>query len=208
MPDTLRERVGRWGAAEDKLHAVVFADPDVYERSLRLVRLVADALGSVRSAEDLAEADDRAHEIVRGVISGGGIGADGIDLSAVEGAAFALRYREVLRDVARREANARISAARERGDRWVVLSESGQAGAIPYTRVEMRLPSGEAIRMSADADIESGLPSYMVETFALDPATGDPLPARDAGFSRRTFDDRATWERAIEELRADREGSV
>ena len=43
---------------------------------------------------------------------------------------------------------------------------------------------------------------------ALDPATGEPLTGRDVGFSRITFDERAAWEEAYDELRARTERSV
>jgi hypothetical protein len=72
----------------------------------------------------------------------------------------------------------------------------------------MYLPGADGIRMSVDADAETGSLRYTVETMALDPVSGEPLTGPDARFSRVTFGERADWDEAYEELRARTEGPV
>lgn len=208
MRDDHRAQVAAWFAAEERLYPVVLVRPEAYARALDVVRAVVDELSGAGSTEDLVAAFGQARDISTTVAERGGLNIDDLDLDLVAGAAFALRYREVARDVARREAVERISAARERGDRWVIVSESGRPETIPYVRLEMCLPGGEGIRVAADADAETGEPRYSLESFTLEPETGDAAPDQGEGFSRASFDDREAWEQAYRRLRAEAEGSV
>ena len=132
----------RWRAAEEQLYPVVMVRPDLYERSIEFVRSVADELRAFSTPAALLDAFGRAAEIAARVVRRESLATEGVDLALATTAAFSLRYRELVGEVARERAIERIRAARERGDAWVVLHESGtleQAPAVPYRRLEMHL---------------------------------------------------------------------
>ena len=205
MPEGPAALIGLWMAAEDRLHPLVLAQPEIYERYLRLVRIIADELRSARTPEHLAEAYARAPEIVDAAIVRGGIATGGMDLQLATGAAFAVRYREVLAEIRSDEAARRVSAAKERGDGWVVVYEDGGAGGRglpPYHRLEMHLPDGRGLHAFAELDGEMARPVYGVEAVRLDPETGSGLVGAEAPSEALTFDEPGPWEAAVEELRA------
>ena len=205
VAERLEELVRRWEAAEQRLYPLVIVRPELYERCVSLVRLVADDLRSAGTPEQLAAVYIDGRELVEAVIGRGGVAAEGMDLEMVLGAAFGLRYREVLAEVAREEATRRVVAARKHGDHWVVLHEtSGAAGpqAPPYRRLEMHLPDGAGLHLFVELGPEMDRWLYGVEAIHLDPETGDWVGERAPLSERRTFTDPRTWTAAVEELRA------
>jgi hypothetical protein len=194
--------IRRWEEAERRLYPSMVAQPDVVAGALRLVREVADDLRDVDSIEGLARAWERADEVVEGATRRDGMGEEPAAPEIVAGAAFALRYRELVAEAGRRETRRRIEEARARGEARVVLDEAGMAEAPfpqPYRRVEMRLADGHALHLSAEPDPVSGAIVYAIEGLRLDPASGKP--AGPAAPSRREFTDPEEWRRAAEELR-------
>jgi len=205
MTGSLDEIIGRWTAAEDRLHPLVLAQPETYERYLQLVRAVADALDDARTREQLVEAYGRARAIVEATIAREGITADGLDLGLVAGAAFGLRYREVIAELRKDEVKRRLAAAGDHGDRWVVVHETGLAGGFPssaYRKLEMHLPDGMALHSFVELDADMDRPVFGVEVVKLDPKTGGGVPAKEAPPEPLTFSEREPWEAAVEELRA------
>lgn len=205
MAENLDEIVGRWTAAEDRLHPLVLVQPETYERYLRLVRMVANDLEGARTGEQLVEAYGGARAIVQSTIAREGFPAAGLDLQLVAGAAFGLRYREVLAEIRRDEIRRRIRTAEEGGDEWVVLSDVGGAGGLlfpPYRKVEMHLPDGLALHSFVDFDENMDRPVFGVEVVRLDPRTGTGVAGTDVPFEpARTFAERGPWETAVEGLR-------
>lgn len=190
-----RERLAReWRAAQERLYPVVVHRPEAYERYVRAVRLVADGLRGVRTSEELAEAWDRREEIVAEALSGAGVGE--LDPDLVAGCAFGLRDQEIRAREAREAAERRIRLARERGEAWVTLEESGVPGdppvpfPEPYRRTEMHLPDGRGLHLSVEEDPGTGRPVYGLQVVRLDPSTGAWLG--DEG-DRRTFPDATAW---------------
>ena len=118
-PDVLM----RWRAAEEQLYPVVMVRPDLYERSIEIVRSVADELRAFGTPAALLDGFGRAAEIAAGVVRRESLATEGVDLALATTAAFSLRYRELVGEVARERAIERIRAARERGDAWVMLHE-------------------------------------------------------------------------------------
>ena len=178
------------------------AQPDLVAGSLRLVREVADDLREVVTVEGLAEVWPRAAELVHAAAGREGMAGEPADPEIVAGAAFALRYRELVAEGGRREIRRRIDEARARGEAWVVLDEAGVAEAPfpqPYRRVEMRLADGYALSLSAELDPDSGGIIYAVEGLRLDPDTGQSAGGADA--ARREFADPEVWRREVRALR-------
>ncbi len=200
----LEEALRSWRAAEEKLYPVVMLRPDVYQRYVELVRAVADELWSFVTPESLAQAYGRAPEIVAVVIARFGASVDDMDVGLLAGAAFSLRYREVLAESSRKEAVRRIEEARARGDHWVVLYEMGRAKgapALPYRRLEMHLPDGVGLHVFLEEDPETGAPIFGLERVQLDPSTGDWVSAAQPSPERQTFPSADRWEEAVKALR-------
>jgi hypothetical protein len=197
------ELIRRWEEAERRLYPSMVAQPDVVAGALRLVRAVADDLREVQTVDRLADAWGRAGELVQAAAEREGIDEAPADPEVVAGAAFALRYRELVVEAARAEARRQIAEARSRGEDWVVLNEVGVAEAPfpqPYRRVEMRLADGYALHLAAELDPDSGDIVYAIEGLRLDPATGELTGPADP--SRQTYAEHEEWLREVQSLRA------
>lgn len=194
----------RWRAAEEQLYPVVMVRPDLYERSIEFVRSVADELRALGTPAALLDAFGRAAEIAARVVRRESLTTEGVDLALATTAAFSLRYRELVGEVARERAIERIRAARERGDAWVVLHESGtleQAPAVPYRRLEMHLGDGAGLHLFVQQDPETAAPVYGVESVQLDPQTGDWLHDASGWAEPRMLSTAESWHDLIQELR-------
>jgi len=205
VPD---EVLRRWRLAEEQLYPVVLTRPDLYERSIQLVRAVADELRPLATPAALLEAYAGAAELVAGVIRGRDLAVEGLDYGLATDAAFSLRYREVLGEVAREQAMERVRSARERGEEWVLLHESGtlaHAPAVPYRRLEMRLRDGAGLHVFVQQDPATAGPQYGVEAVQLDPHTGDWLTEASPWARSETFGQPEPWRRLVEELRGRRQ---
>jgi hypothetical protein len=198
---SLDESISHWRSAENRLYPVVMTRPDLYELCVRLVRAVADDLGSARSPEQLLEAYGRAGEVAAEAVRRTNLSTEGIDLGLVAGAAFSLRYRELLEEMNREEAMRRIREGRERGAEWVPVYETGPGLLSPYRRLEMRLADGRGLHIFVEPDPATGGPLYGVEAIQLDPRTGDWLPDAAPLSPRQTFTDPDEWEAAIDTAR-------
>lgn len=193
--------VGRWQAAEERLYPVVMVRPELYERYLVLVRAVADELAGTDSPERLAAAYEHGAEVVAAVVERDAIPVEGLDLGLVAGAAFSLRYRELLADAHRREAADRIRAAGERGDAWALIYETGSLAEgpyAPYSKLEMHVRDGMGLHAFVEPDPETGSPRYCLEVVRLDPSTGGRLEEGDEDERERlTFTDESAWKDAV-----------
>ncbi len=185
---------------------MVMVRPHLYERSIRMVRVVADELAGCLDLPALVEAWGTAAERVHRAAGEAGLDLEGLDAGLVAGAAFSMRYREMAGAVARAERLGRIRAAVEAGEAWVRVEEIGSketAGLMPWTWTEMHVPSGAGLRQTLEADPTTGAPRYSLEVVPLDPATGDRLPTPpDVIAVEESFDNQAEWIAAVERKRA------
>ena len=199
-----------WKSAEERLYPVVMVRPDLYERSVRMVRAVADELAGCLDLVALTTAWGGAAEIVHRTASEAGFDLEGLDAGLIAGAAFSMRYRELAAAASRTERLQRIQTAADAGEPWVRVEEIGSketAGMVPWTWVEMHVPSGAGLRQTLEADPMTGAPRYSLEVVPLDPATGErlPVPADVAGVEE-SFTDPTEWMAAVETKRAQIEG--
>jgi hypothetical protein len=98
-----------------------------------------------------------------------------------------------------------VAEARDRGDPWVILHETGSPDRTGFRRLEMHLASGAALHLFIDPDPTTGRPEYSLQQLRLDPSSGDydsSSPIEEA----RAFDDAAAWQRAVDEVRRYLEG--
>lgn len=201
-----------WKAAEERLYPVVMVRPDLYERAVSMVRVVTDELAGCLDLAALVDAWGRAAEIVHRAAGEAGLDLDGLDAGLIAGAGFSMRYRALAGAAARNERLGRIRAATEAGDAWVRVEEIGSretAGMVPWSWIDMHVPSGAGLRQTLEADQTTGAPRYGLEVVPLDPATGERLPTPDDVLSvEDSFDDPTEWMAAVEAKRASIEGRV
>jgi hypothetical protein len=199
-----------WKAAEERLYPVVMVRPDLYERAVRMVRVVADELAGCLDLPGLVAAWGGAAEIVHRGAGEAGLDLDGLDAGLIAGAGFSIRYRELAGAAARAERLGRIRAAAEAGEAWVRVEEIGSretAGMVPWSWIEMHVPSGAGLRQTLEADPTTGAPRYSLEVVPLDPATGDRLPTPDdVVVVEESFNDPTEWMTAVEAKRAQIDG--
>ena len=182
---------------------MVLVRPDLYEKSLRLARAVADRLAHCHTEEDLAEAYGGAAELVAGAARDVEIPTSDLDEGLIADAGFSLRRREVVTEVHRAEAIRRIHHARQSGERWTVLYETGSGfPPIPYRRLEMHIADGAGLHAFIEQDPDRAAPVFGVEGVQLEPATGDWAMDAPQLAERQLFDSRQAWELAVEELRS------
>jgi hypothetical protein len=201
----LQEAVRRWRAAEQRLYPTVLASPEGFDRYVALVRAVTDELGSVRSTEALVDAYAEGLDVAEAAARGHQLSTQGLDLDLAAGAAFSLRYREVVAETRREEVGRRVSEASARGQEWVVIQDAPpwlQSPFPPWRRLEMHLPEGTGLHswveesLSGDEGVE-----YGVEVVRLDPQTGRWAPDQPL-VDRQTFSEHAVWQAAVEALKA------
>jgi hypothetical protein len=200
-PADLDEAARRWLEAEDRLHPIAVASPETYERYLGLVATIVDELGSFATREQLLDADRNAEAIAGRAVARSGLATEGLDLRLAAHAAFAARSRRLAAEEHRRDVARRILAARERGETWVVLEETGDGLLTPYRKLEMHLPDGAGLVCTIEPDLEGGSAAYRAQVVELDPRTGARVDPGERSERPLTFSDRRSWLDAISGLR-------
>jgi hypothetical protein len=195
------ELAASWQAAEERLYPVVLTRPEAYARSLELVRAVVDEISAIGTLDGLAQAYADVAEIAAAAAGHAGVETEDLDLGLIAAAGFALRYREVRRELSLQHAIEAIASARRSGEQWVIVSESGNPDRVGYVLVEMHVPSGSGLRAGVGADAETGSLRFSLESLRLDPRTGSPLEQTE-GTSLVTYEDREAWDKGRQMLKA------
>lgn len=91
-----------WEVAEAQVFQVVMVRPDLYERSVTLVRLTVETLrrGCV-DVPSLLAAEDRAGEWAQQAADAAGVRTAELRLDLIASAALAMRYREIAAEQSR-----------------------------------------------------------------------------------------------------------
>ena len=153
-PDVPIAVLRAWDQAEARLFPLVMARPDLYERSLRSIGAVTARLRETcPDVPALLAGHERGAALL-------GEAAPDLDLPGVRpeliaAAACAMRYRELVTAGAAQRRLAALAQARDRGQAWAVVEESGdeaRAPYVPYQRVEAHVGSGRAIIVSVEPD--------------------------------------------------------
>ena len=194
----------RWQSAEERLYPIVMVRPEAYEAALVLVRAVVDALADVGGTGELAAKYQDSARLVADAVRETAVSTEGLDLGVIAGAAFNIRYRDLLAAAQREQAKQRIRVAASAGEEWVVLFETGRtefAPFSPYRRLEMRVADGRGLHASIVPDPSTGEPVYAVEIVQLDPATGDWVSDAEPLTGPASYPTRSEWDRALADLR-------
>lgn len=201
VPAALRRQ---WESAEGTLFSTVVAEPDLYERAVRAVQLTADLLRErCLDLESLIltwENETPAQEALRAAQ----LSTTEVRLDLIASAAFALRFRELAVETARHRRLAQLARAREAGDTWGVLEESGAVRDAPaqlYQRIELHVPSGAVMVATAEPDETGSRALYRLAGGRLDATTGYLRPDTIPGIPQSTYDDRGSWEAAAADVR-------
>jgi hypothetical protein len=165
-----------WTAASEQVFTTGVHQPDIYVRTTRLVAAVVQELrGHGRGIEVLLGVWPEHSDLVRRVArSSDLLTTDGLDVEAVAGAAFAMRYREVLEETTLGDRLAALAAA-PAGTGWLVLEESGYGPGdpfVPYRRLEADARTGRALLVTTRPDDAFTTCVHVVEQGFIDLETG------------------------------------
>ena len=165
-----------WAAAAERVFAPGLNNPGAYQQA---TRLIGQALQILRQGGagfgPLLDAHEGPHVLMdRVLIADRSLSSGGFDPAQVVAAACAMRYREVVEEVAtnrRRE----VLAATDDPNEWVVLQESGARDGdpfSPYQRLEAQPATGLAIVVSTSPDEDVTGCVHSVEVLGIDADTG------------------------------------
>lgn len=194
------EDLARFRAAEDRLYPLAMTDPERYQRGLTLCGLLLDDLRSRCSdVETVLQRRSALLEQLPRRAAEAGVGLLGLDPETLVDSSCAVRCRELVEEAARSDERARVTAALEAGQEWLV-EEPDPAAVLAgfYRRVEVHLPTGTRLVSSMEADSGSRPITYRVEVIP-------GAAAAERGLERRsqTFDDRADWVGATDRYRSE-----
>jgi hypothetical protein len=194
------EAMARFTAAEARLYPLAMVDADLYQRATALVGMLArDLRENCPDIEAVLGRRDLLLTLLPDQAALAGVSLAGLQADTVVDCASALRCREVQAQRAEASARARVDAARESGQEWVVEEpDPATVMAGVFRKVELHLPTGCIVVSSVEAD-SAGAPSeYRLELIP---------PRTDSGAIREgrseSYPDRASWALATERIRAE-----
>jgi hypothetical protein len=198
--------VGRWRDAERRLYPLVLSAPELYERSLVLVRAAADELRAIDDGAQLVARFPESEQLVLQAAQAAGLPVAGVDLAAVAGAAFALRHGELEAAATQLAARNALAAARTAGVPWATLREDGRRmpdGEVvpPYHVIEAATSKPVGLHAYAIFDMTSGTVSYGVQVLGIDESSGRWWVDEASAIPERTHDDAQVWQRSRQEIR-------
>lgn len=192
--------VAAWRRAESRVYPTVMVNADLYQQYIGVVRAVADALGSVRTEDDLVAAWYEQREIVREVVSRNAPPMLALmDLDAVRDAAFCHRHREVTREQGKEIARRRLEEAKTTGAEWVLLFED--VTPVGSQSLEMHVASGRALHAAATLPLDATTPTFELTVVQLDPRDGAWLVDQQPLMPTQRYLNRDEWEARINQAR-------
>ena len=167
--DALAALVIRFTEAERNLYPLAQVDPDIYQRSVRLVGLLGDFLSErAQNVDDLASIRTPALARLHGLASSQGIVLTNLDDQLIVDAALAQRYRVLLAQGANDEAEVITDRARAAGEKWAPIQtpDSGTLGyAMSHQWVDLHLSSETRLVRSVDVNPATGSPIFRIEVY-------------------------------------------
>jgi hypothetical protein len=149
------------------------ARPDVYQRSVTMIqRLLGRLRETCLDLPALVAAHERGGDLVTDLA---GEADTGIQPDLVAAAACAMRYRELVASLAARGRLAALARARDQGQSWVVVEETGsedRAPFVPYQRIEAEAGTGRAVIISIEPDETLSRAVHRLDEGQIDLVTG------------------------------------
>lgn len=183
-----------WAHAEDTLYAPLLADPQGYERVVRLVGTLAAYLrANVSDIPGLVAASERGAALVTEVAPDAAL--PWMPLDGALRAACAMRYREIQMTMQRDHRVATLRDAAASGAPWVRIVDPG-SGVAPRVAPALfvHLPSGHGIQCATEMDPETGGARFTSRPVVVDLTSGDVLGPLDlaggTGWWAASLDDR------------------
>jgi hypothetical protein len=172
-PEVPRAVLRSWDEAEARLFPTIMARPDVYQQAVSLIqRLLGRLRETCLDLPSLLAAHERGGDLVDELAEG----ADaGIQPGLVAAAACAMRYRELVASLAARGRLAALARARDRGESWAVVEETGsvdRAPFVPYQRIEAEVGTGRALIISIEPDETLSRAVHRLDQGQIDLVTG------------------------------------
>jgi hypothetical protein len=188
-----------WDEAEARLFPTIMARPDLYQESVSQIQRL---LGRLRDTSPDLPALLAAHERGGDLVTEA---APGIQPDLVAAAACAMRYRELVASLAAQGRLAALARAREAGQSWAVVEETGSADRapfVPYQRVEAEPGTGRAVIISIEPDETLSRAVHRLDEGQIDLVTG----ALQIGEAIGNFLDPDAFAAALREASARPEG--
>ena len=197
-PEFPRAVLRSWDEAEARLFPTIMARPDVYQQAVSLIqRLLGRLRETCLDLPSLLAAHERGGDLVDELAEG----ADaGIQPGLVAAAACAMRYRELVASLAAQGRLAALARARDRGESWAVVEETGsvdRAPFVPYQRIEAEVGTGRALIISIEPDETLSRAVHRLDQGQIDLATGGLQIGAAAG----SFPDADALDVALHEAR-------
>jgi hypothetical protein len=172
-PEVPRAVLRSWDEAEARLFPTIMARPDVYQQAVSLIqRLLGRLRETCLDLPSLLAAHERGGDLVDELAEG----ADaGLQPGLVAAAACAMRYRELAASLAARGRLAAGARARDRGESWAVVEETGsvdRAPFVPYQRIEAEVGTGRALIISIEPDETLSRAVHHLDQGQIDLVTG------------------------------------
>lgn len=193
-----------WTESERKLYPLATTSPAKYQQLVLLAREVANQLTESVTVDQLAEMWERHEEVLGEASTQTGLPLADLPATEVAGVGFALRLNEVKAIQHQRQQQDLVAAARQGGERWVLLHEKGSLahGVLdPYQAIEMHLGSGAAIVSSVEPNPVDGQANYVLTVIRMDTESGLPVDV-DPGIAEvQEHNDQAKFAAARHALR-------
>ena len=172
-PEFPRAVLRSWDEAEARLFPTIMARPDVYQQAVSLIqRLLGRLRETCLDLPSLLAAHERGGDLVDELAEG----ADaGIQPGLVAAAACAMRYRELVASLAAQGRLAALARARDRGESWAVVEETGSVDRAPfgpYQRIEAEVGTGRALIISIEPDETLSRAVHRLDQGQIDLVTG------------------------------------
>ena len=193
-----RAALRSWDQAEARLFPTIMARPDVYQQAVGMIqRLLGRLRETCPDLPALLAAHERGGDLVDELT---GEADAGIQADLVAAAACAMRYRELVAALAAQGRLAALARARDQGEPWVVVEETGSVNHAPfrpYQRVEADTVTGRAVIISIEPDETLSRAVHRLDHGQIDLATG----GLQIGAAIGAFLDTESFEAALREAR-------
>jgi len=187
----------RLRAAEERLYPLAMVDVERYQRGTALCGLLVEDLRA-HAGDPTSVLDRRAAllDLLPALAERAGLGLAGLQPETLVDAASALRCRELETEQAHDREQARVAAAREAGEEWLVDEPSTAAVmAGCYRRVELHVRTGTRLVSTVEAGTAGRPTTFTLDLVPVAPGA-PPAPSMQ-------FDDESTWLRACDKCRSE-----